>query len=78
MKNCYEIIDNLECENIKFFFKKIKSIILQDEIFFFFIKLFRDKKELCLRFIIFCIFINVCGQLVIILRFNIKEEIRYF
>lgn len=68
MKNCHEIIDNPERENIKLFLKKIKSTTPQDETFFFLIKLLKDKKELCPRFIIFCTSINACGQLVTTLR----------
>lgn len=74
--HCHEIIDNPERENIKLFLKKIKSTTPQDEIFFFLIKLLKDKKELCPRFIIFCTF-NACGQLVTTLRLNLKEEIRH-
>lgn len=35
MKNCHEIIDNPERENIQLFLKKIKSTTPQDETFFF-------------------------------------------
>lgn len=37
MKNCHEIIDNPERENIQLFLKKIKSTTPQDETFFFFL-----------------------------------------
>lgn len=78
MKNCHEIIDNPERENIQLFLKKIKSTTPQDETFFFLIKLLnKDKKELCPMFIIFCTSINACRQLVTTIRLNLKEEIRH-
>lgn len=49
MKNCHEIIDNPESENIKFFLKKIKRTTLQDETFFFFLLSYLEIRKNCVQ-----------------------------
>lgn len=77
MKNCHEIIDNPERENIKLFLKKVKCSTPLDEVFYFIIRLLKDKKELCPRFLIFCTSINACGQIVSSLRLHLHDDIKY-
>lgn len=62
LNNCHEIIDNPDRDNIKLFVKKVKSTVPIADLFFFLIKLLREKKELCERFIIFCHSIKLCSD----------------
>ena len=62
LNNCHEIIDNPDRDNIKLFVKKVKSTVPIADLFFFLIKLLREKKELCECFIIFCHSIKLCSD----------------
>jgi ATP-dependent DNA helicase RecQ len=63
MNNCFELIDNPNRENIKLFVKKVKSTVPLTDLFLYLIKLLKEKKELCVRFIIFCPSIKLCGDM---------------
>jgi superfamily II DNA helicase RecQ len=65
MKNCHEIIDNPERENIKLFLKKVKCSTPLDEVFYFIIRLLKDKNELCPRFLFFRSSLNVADSVLI-------------
>ena len=45
LNNCHEIIDNPDRDNIKLFVKKVKSTVPIADLFFFLIKLLREKKS---------------------------------
>ena len=77
MKNCHEIVDNPERENIKLFVHKVKASTPLDEVFYFVVQLLQEKKNSCPRIIIFCTSINSCGQIVTMLRLNLHDEIKY-
>lgn len=47
MVNYIEIIDNFDCENVKFFVRKVKSSVFLGKIFLFLIIFVRKEKEKC-------------------------------
>ncbi|XP_048763913.1 probable ATP-dependent DNA helicase RecS [Ostrea edulis] len=62
MNDCFELIDNPDRDNIKLFVKKVKSTIPIADLFLFLVRLLKEKKELCERYIIFCPSIKLCGD----------------
>ena len=63
MKNCKDIIDNPDRENVKLFVQKVKASRSLDDIFGFLIADLKKEKHLCSRYIIFCTTIDTCGEL---------------
>lgn len=45
MKDCLEIIENFDRDNIKLFLQCVKYNILLEDMFFFFIMLLKEKKS---------------------------------
>lgn len=78
MVNYFEIIDNFDCENVKFFVRKVKSSVFLGKIFLFLIIFVRKEKEKCLWYIIFCMFIKICGEFFFMFRMELKDDIQYF
>lgn len=77
MKNCIEIIDNPDRDNIKLFVTKVKSTIPLSETFYFMIKKVKIEKDSCQRFIIFCQSIKTCSEIFTMFRLELGKDIQY-
>lgn len=75
MVNYIEIIDNFDCENVKFFVRKVKSSVFLGKMFLFLIIFVIKEKEKCLWYIIFCMFIKICGEFFFMFRMELKDDI---
>lgn len=62
MKNFHEIVDNPDRDNIKLFVRKFKSTMPLGDLFYFLIKLLKEKGEKCDRYLIFCPSIKSCSD----------------
>ena len=77
MKDCHEIVQNPDRENIKLFVHKFKSTVSLCETFYFLIHLIKQEKELCERFLIFCPSIKTCSEIFSALRMELGQLIKH-
>ena len=77
MKDCHEIVQNPDRENIKLFVHKFKSTVSLCDTFYFLIHLIKQEKELCERFLIFCPSIKTCSELFSALRMELGQLIKH-
>ena len=75
MKDCHEIVQNPDRENIKLFVHKFKSTVLLCDTFYCMIHLIKQERELCERFLIFCPSIKTCSELFSALKMELGQLI---
>lgn len=68
MKECLEIIENPDRDNIKLFSQCVKYKTSLEDTFFFLIMTLKEKKELCDRYLICCPAIRTCSKLYTMFR----------
>lgn len=74
MKDCLEIIENHDRDNVKLFSQCLKYNTSLEDTFFFLIMTLKEKKELCDRYLIFCPAFRTCSKLYTMFRIMFNKE----
>lgn len=77
MKDCLEIIENPDKDNIQLFSQCFNYNASLKDAFFFLIMTLKEKKEQCDRYLVFCPAIRTCSKLYTMFRITFKKTFNY-